>query len=96
MKKYELMMIFNPEMGEDNRNALIAEVKEELSVSSGAKVLSEDVWGVRDLAYKINGSKTGFYLLLTLGLEKGDFFAASKAFNLKKEIWRYMFVRLEN
>lgn len=95
MRKYELMLILNPEMGDEGRTALLQEIKEELAHSSKATIEKEEVWGVKTLAYKINNSTTGFYILLTLGLEGGDFFAVTKSFNLKKDIWRSMFVRLD-
>lgn len=95
MRKYELMMILNPELGDAGVASLLGEVKSELS-AVGATIDKEDLWGVKDLAYKIRNSKTGYYALYNLGLEKGDFFAVTKAFNLKKDIWRHMFVRLED
>ncbi len=95
MRKYELMLILNPELGDAGAATLLGEVKAELT-TIGTTIEKEDIWGVKDLAYKINNSKTGYYTLYTLGLEKGDFFAVTKAFNLKKDIWRHMFVRLED
>lgn len=95
MRKYELMLILNPELGDANAATLLGEVKAELE-TVGATIDKEDIWGVKDLVYKIRNSKTGYYALYTLALEKGDFFAATKAFNLKKDIWRHMFVRLED
>lgn len=94
MRKYELMLILNPELGDAGAATLLQEVKTELE-AVGAKIDKEDIWGVKDLAYKINNSKTGYYVLFNLSLEKGDFFAVTKHFNLKKDIWRNMFVRLE-
>lgn len=95
MRKYELMLILNPELGDAGAATLLGEVKAELG-SIGTVIDKEDIWGVKDLAYKINNSKTGYYVLFNLSLEKGDFFAVQKAFNLKKDIWRNMFVRLED
>ena len=95
MRKYELMLILNPELGDTGAATLLGEVKAELE-AVGTTIEKEDIWGVKDLAYKINNSKTGYYVLYTLSLEKGDFFGATNAFNLKKDIWRNMFVRLED
>ncbi|MFA6090467.1 MAG: 30S ribosomal protein S6 [Candidatus Gracilibacteria bacterium] len=94
MRKYELMLILNPELGDAGAATLLGEIKAELE-TIGTTIEKEDIMGVKDLAYKINNSKTGYYALYTLGLEKGDFFAVTNAFNLKKDIWRNMFVRLE-
>lgn len=95
MRKYELMLILNPELGDAGAATLLGEVKSELK-AEGVKIEKEDIWGVRDLAYKIKNSPTGYYVLYTLGLEKGNFFSVIKSFNLKKDMWRHMFVRLED
>lgn len=89
------MLILNPELGDAGAATLLGEIKAELE-AVGTTIDKEDIWGVKDLAYKINNSKTGYYVLYTLGLEKGNFFVVTNAFNLKKDIWRNMFVRLED
>ena len=89
------MLILNPTIGEEGHKALLAEIKEELVASSQAVIEKEELMGVKTLAYKINNSTTGYYVLLSLELESGDFFAVTKSFNIKKDIWRSMFVRLD-
>ena len=94
MRKYELMMIVNPALSDDDRATLLSEVKDELTTHA-MKVVSEDLWGVRDLAYKINASNTGYYVLYTLESDGSTLFAVTKDLNLKKSIWRHMFVRID-
>ncbi len=94
MRKYELMMIVDPTVSEDDRASLLSEVKAELT-THGASALSEDVWGVKKLAYKINGSENGFYVLYNFESDGRAFKTISSDFNLRKGIWRYMFVRTD-
>ena len=94
MRQYELMMILNPVLSVLEQKELIASIQSEIE-HAGAKITSENHPGERDLAYKIRGSSTGFYLLYTLESEKPDFFGATKAFNIKTNIWRHMFVRID-
>ena len=95
MRQYELMMILNPALTDSERNELIATIESELQ-AAGAKIASANHPGERDLAYKISGSKTGYYLLYILESEgKGGFFEVSKTFNIKTNIWRFMFVRID-
>jgi ribosomal protein S6 len=89
------MLIINPDMSEDERTALIVDIKDELT-STWSKIESEDIWWAKDLAYKIKWSKTGYYLLYILESEGDKFFDVTKSFNIKKDIWRHMFVRLED
>ena len=95
MRQYELMMILDSNLADSERTALIADVETELA-HAGAKIVSTDHPGERELAYRIHGSKTGYYLLYTLEKESGDFVATSNNFNIKTNIWRFMFTRIEN
>ena len=89
-------MILNPQLEEKARTELIAEIQEELK-DHKFSVASEDVWGSKDLAYRINGSDKGFYILNVLESEDPEqVIEVSKLLNLKKELWRYMFTRLED
>lgn len=95
MRKYELMMIIDPTLSDADRKSLLQEVTDELSAIN-AKIVVDDQWGVKNLAYKIRGSATGYYVLYTLESEGQGFFEIAKSFNMKKTIWRHMFVRLED
>ena len=93
MRKYELMMIIDSTLTESDRTALVATIEAELA-DAGAKIISSDHPGERSLAYYIHGSKVGYYLLYTLEKD-GDFVTTSNLFNIKKDIWRYMFTKIE-
>lgn len=93
MKKYELMMIIDPTLVGDDQSALIAFIDKEIA-DVGGKITSREHPGEQKLAYRIHASQVGYYLLYTLEKE-GDFVEISNAFNIKKDIWRYMFTRIE-
>lgn len=95
MRKYELLLILNPDLTAEDKTALIADIKEELT-SGQVKIAGEDDWWAKTLAYKIKWSKIGHYLLLNLESDWSKFFEITKSFNIKKDIWRHMFVRLED
>jgi ribosomal protein S6 len=52
MANYELMVILNPEAGEESLTASVDGIKKLLS-EADAKVVNEDVWGEKKLSYKI-------------------------------------------
>jgi len=89
------MLIINPESTEEDRNNLIADIKLELT-SWGVKIESEDIWWAKDLAYKIRWSKVGYYLLYNIESDWSKFFEITKSFNIKKDIWRHMFIKIED
>jgi small subunit ribosomal protein S6 len=63
---------------------------------SKVKIEKEDIWWDKKLAYKINKSDRGFYVLLDLELDWKLIKDLSKSINLDKNIWRYMFTKKED
>jgi len=90
MKKYELMMIIDPMLEQQALETLVSEIRTELD-DHGLSIVKEDVWGVRDMAYKINSSKQGYYLVYTLDPTASlDIPGLNKVFGIKKGLWRYL------
>jgi len=61
MPLYELGVIINASLEDEERNAFLGELKQ-LLAKEGASVVKEDVWGKRNLAYSINHQREGFYV----------------------------------
>ena len=95
MIDYELMIIVDPTLAEKDRDASFTKIKKLIKEFSG-KVESEELMGEKKLAYKINRSEKGFYTLLNLKLKGESIKEISKQMNLYSEVWRYMFVRMED
>ena len=68
MRKYELMMILNPELTQSDRDELIATIETELR-DAGSHNLTGNHPGEQRLAYRIRTSENGYYLLYTLESE---------------------------
>ena len=94
MTKYELMLILNPLSNDAERNGTLDELKNALN-EVGAKIEKEDVWWEKKLAYKINSSTTGFYVLYNLEIDGNALKNLTQVMNLNSGIWRHMFVRLD-
>jgi len=94
MANYELMIIVDSTLAEEQRNESITELKATLEKFS-VKTVKEDVWGDKKLAYKINKSDRGFYILFDLELDGTVIKDISKEINLNRSIVRYMFTRNE-
>mgnify|MGYP001766075169 FL=1 len=94
MAKYELMLIINPTISEEQRNASVSDLKA-LFTKNEVTISKEDVWWDKKLAYKINKSDRGFYILFDLEMNGKSIKEMSKVINLDKNIWRYMFTRVD-
>lgn len=92
MAKYELMLIINPSLAEAERNESLEGLKSILK-SNDVKIEKEDVWWEKKLAYKINSSEKGFYVLYDLELDWKNIKSMTDSMNLDKNIWRHMFVK---
>lgn len=94
MANYELMLIIKPTVSEEDRNASIENLKS-LFEQNEAKIEKEDIWGDKKLAYKINKSDRGFYILYDLEIDGKLIKELSRKINLDKNIIRYMFTKKE-
>jgi small subunit ribosomal protein S6 len=92
MANYEMMAIINPTISEEDRNKSIEELKE-LFKNNSVKIEKEDIWGDKKMAYKINKSDRGFYILFDLDMDGKLIKDLSKTINLNQSIIRYMFVK---
>lgn len=94
MANYELMLIVNPTLSEEDRTSSIENLKA-LFEKNEVKVEKEDVWGDKKMAYKINKSDRGFYILYNLDMNGKLIKELSKSINLDRNIIRYMFSKQE-
>lgn len=60
MRRYETIVIIDPDLTEDDRTGLLSRIKEIIPEQKGV-FLQEDLWGVKKLAYDINKKPRGFY-----------------------------------
>ena len=91
MKKYELMLIVNPNIPETDRNTSLESVKNLVEKSSW-KIEKEDIWWEKKMAYKINNSAKWFYVLYYIEIDWNELKTITKEINLNKNVWRHMFV----
>ncbi len=94
MANYELMFMIDPSLSEEDKTSRIDNFKSILEKFS-TKIINTEVIGEQKLAYKINKSTTGFYILLDLEMNGEEIKNISKEINLEKNIWRYMFTKKE-
>lgn len=95
MTNYELMLILNPNISEEDRKNSLENIKSLLTKNEG-KIKKEDIWWERKLAYKINSSEKWFYVLFDLEIEWKILSNITREINLDKNIWRHMFVKKNN
>lgn len=64
MNQYETAFIIAPNLSEEETSALIHQMAEVVSAKKG-KMIKQDIWGKRKLAYPIKRFQEGFYVFFT-------------------------------
>jgi len=91
MKKYETLFIIDPEIGEENIQALVEKFKNLLETS--AQLENIDEWGKRKLAYEINDRTEGYYVLADFSAESDFPRELERIFKITDGILKYMIVK---
>jgi len=89
MRSYELMIIIKPDLPESEVKKVTDKVKEYLTKKTAKKV-KEDIWGKRNLAYKIDKYSEGYYVVLNFDLNPDDCVGLKELLNLEESLLRHM------
>ena len=94
MNKFEVVLIFSPDLGNTKLNTEIENFKSRLS-SYSAKIINEENWGLRDLSYNINNFKKAFYNFLQIEASGQMIKELSKELNQSENLIRYIFIKVK-
>jgi len=94
MRHYELMTIYNIELGEEGALGLSEEVKS-LITSLKGKVVSDNFWGKRKFAYRVGLQEEGYYDVVQFDLEGSKVDSLKKELTSNESIIRYLISILE-
>ena len=95
MNKFEVVLIYNPDLG---TNTLVSEIdgfKNKLK-SESAKIINEEDWGLRDLSYSINKFKKAFYKFFQIEASGQIVKNINKDLNQYENLIRYIFIKVQD
>jgi small subunit ribosomal protein S6 len=75
MRTYELTLVLRPSLKEADRKKLLESVKDWLAP---VKIVKENDWGQKALAYPIKKEDAGYYVMLELEVEDAEVSAKDK------------------
>lgn len=87
------MLILDPKQTDKELEAVLSELKGGLN-EHGFEVTDEDIWGNRDLAYKIKGRQTGYYLVLIIDGEPAGMAGFKKDLALMNGVLRSLIMKV--
>ena len=93
MNKFEVILIFSPDLATNALSAEIEDFKKKLNNHS-AKIINEENWGLRDLSYNINKFKKAFYNFFQIEASGKMIKELNLELNQSENLIRYLFVKV--
>jgi small subunit ribosomal protein S6 len=95
MNHYETVFILNPVLSEDQTKETVQKFKELLKESK-VKIVAEEQWGLKKMAYSIQKKKTGFYFLFEYVTDSKDLLdKLDLMFKREERVMRWITVKLD-
>jgi small subunit ribosomal protein S6 len=94
MNRYETVFILTPVLSEDQAKEAVGKFKKVIK-DTGAKILHEEHWGLKKMAYPIMKKTTGFYQLFEFTGEPNIMKDIETAYKRDERILRYLTVKLD-
>lgn len=94
MKNYETVFILTPVLSDDQMKDAVGKFKKVLE-DNGAKIINEENWGLKKLAYPIQHKKTGFYQLFEFEAEPTIVDALETEYRRDEKILRFLTTALD-
>lgn len=95
MKAYELMLMLNPSLDEEGREAALEKVQG-LITAGGGVLDNVESWGKRRLAYEIEKVAEGDYVVLDFHSSPDAIAEIDRVLHITDPVVRYMLVRRED
>jgi len=93
MKEYELTVLIHPDL-EVDLDAPLAKIRD-IITNAGGEITSEDNWGKKKLAYRINREDFAVYVYMDVKLPADAPLKISNTLNITDEVLRYLLVTVD-
>ena len=94
MRTYEVLFILHPQLAEQESTDLIQEFRT-IAEAQGAKLISEDAWGKRRLAYPIQKLNEGIYHLFVFEADGDMLSEVDRKMKNSDRVLRHVIVRTD-
>ena len=94
MNKYELTVVVNAKLEDEERLATVEKVKEYVA-RFGGEITNVDEWGKKRLAYEIQKMKEGFYYFIQFNAASTAPAEIERRVRIMDNVIRYLCVRVD-
>jgi small subunit ribosomal protein S6 len=91
LNQYEIAVLYHPDLEVDLSKA--EDRVKKIVTDNGGKVVSDDNWGKRKLAYKIKGNEHAVYVFYTVELPGESVQKVENTLNITDEVIRFLITR---
>ena len=91
---YEAVFILTPVLSEPQMKEAVSKFSD-LLTQNGGTVIEREEWGLRKLAYPIQGKTTGFYALLQFDVEPSVIATLETEFRRDERVIRFLTVKMD-
>ena len=95
MSYYENVFITRQELGDKDINGVISNLTAILK-KSNASVMHTEMWGLRNLAYKINKNKKGHYIMLQIEGDGAAIKELERNMRIDENIIRFLSLKIDS
>lgn len=94
MRRYELMLVIQPDIADDPVQAIIDRVTRSL-ITTGGQITKVSPWGRRRLAYPIGQHREGSYFIIVFDAPAEAVAELERSLNITEEVMRHLVTRVE-
>ncbi|KAA0257696.1 30S ribosomal protein S6 [Deferribacter autotrophicus] len=94
MRVYETLFIVKPDLSQEDAIKVFESFKENIT-NNGGKIINEEVWGKKTLAYKIQKFSEGYYFLINFEAEPTYPKELERRLKLNESVIRFIVVKID-
>jgi small subunit ribosomal protein S6 len=94
MNRYETVFIMTPVLSAEQVAETVSKFRAQIT-DKGGKILHEDAWGLRKLAYPIQKKSTGFYHLMEFEADAPTILPFETEFRRDERIIRFLTTKMD-
>ena len=96
LRKYETLILFNPDMGNSERQEVLEDLTNVVEQEYKGKWLVTDDWGVRELAYPVAKHTRGHYVRIEYGVPGCAIQEIERKLRLNEDVFKFLTVKLQD
>jgi small subunit ribosomal protein S6 len=96
LRRYETLILFNPDMGNAERQEITDELSKVIEEEFGGKLLLTDDWGIKELAYPVKKHTRGHYVRIEYGVPGNAISEIERKLRLNEDVFKFLTVKLQD